>query len=83
MLLAGSHTFSDFCATRRYYELLKHREAAERLRQAEEFIENVKSPTTASELAKLCPADLRSFTFLSTGLTPLSYSLLRNLKTRL
>jgi len=35
------------------------REAADRLKQAEDFIENVKSPV-GSELGKLCPADLRN-----------------------
>merc|ERR1719365_465687 len=50
----------EFRETQTRERALADREAAERLRQAEEFIENVKSPTTASELAKLCPADLRN-----------------------
>jgi len=35
------------------------REAMERLKQAEDFIDNVKSPSTP-ELGKLCPSDLRN-----------------------
>ena len=49
----------DFRETQTRERSLADREAAERLRQAEEFIEGVRSPTTAGELAKLCPADLR------------------------
>lgn len=48
------------------HQVLADREAMERLRQAEEFIDNVKSPTLAPDLAKLCPADLR-FTISSSG----------------
>lgn len=56
----------DFRETQTRERSLADREAAERLRQAEEFIEGVRSPTTAGELAKLCPADLRLHNKLST-----------------
>jgi len=50
----------EFKETQTRERVLADREAMERLRQAEEFIDNVKSPTLAPDLAKLCPADLRN-----------------------
>lgn len=50
----------EFKETKQRERGIADREAMDRLRQAEEFIDNVKSPTTGHDLGKDCPPELRN-----------------------